>query len=530
MNIPAAFIRRPVATALLMVAIVLLGATAYERLPVAALPNVAFPTISVTAQLPGADPQTMASSVATPLEKQFGQIPYLTQMTSTSSLGYTQIILQFALNDDINAAAQLVQTAINAAAGQLPKNLPSPPTYHETNPSDAPILVLGLTSDTLPITTVDDYAESILAQKLSQVPGVGLVGVGGMQHPAIRIQFNPAQLAANGLSLEDVRTALTNVSVDQPKGSLYGPARTTTLQTNDQILTPDDWNNQIIAYRNGGPIRVSDVGKAIIGPQDTTLMGWVNLKRGIVLAIQRLPGANVISTVDAIKAALPQLEASIPPSIKVSVISDRTTTIRASVADVQFTLILTIALVVGVIFVFLRSLWATIIPAIAVPVSIIGTFGVMYALGYSLDNLSLMGLSIAVGFVVDDAIVMVENIARHIEMGKKPLQAALDAGGEIGFTILSISISLVAVFIPLLLMSGMVGRMFQEFAVTVTVAIAVSALVSLTLTPMMGARLLRHERPEEQGRLSRGLEWCFDALLAVMTGHWSWRCDIASSH
>ena len=504
MNIPAAFIRRPVATALLMVAIVLLGGTAYELLPVAALPNVAFPTISVTAQLPGADPQTMASSVATPLEKQFGQIPYLTQMTSTSSLGNTQITLQFALNDDINAAAQLVQTAINAAAGQLPKDMPSPPTYHETNPADAPILVLGLTSDTLPITTVDDYAESILAQKLSQVPGVGLVSIGGEQHPAIRVQFNPAQLAANGLYLEDVRTALTNVSVDQPKGSLYGPARTTTLQTNDQILTPADWDNQIIAYRNGGPIRVSDVGKAIIGPQDTTLMGWVNLHRGIVLAIQRLPGANVISTVEAIKAALPQLEASIPPSIKVSVISDRTTTIRASVADVQFTLILTIALVVGVIFLFLRSVWATVIPAIAVPVSIIGTFGVMYAFGYSLDNLSLMGLSIAVGFVVDDAIVMVENIARHIEMGKTPMQAALDGAGEIGFTILSISISLVAVFIPLLLMSGMVGRMFQEFAVTVTVAIAVSALVSLTLTPMMGARLLRHEHPEEQGRLSRG--------------------------
>jgi HAE1 family hydrophobic/amphiphilic exporter-1 len=514
MNIPAAFIRRPVATALLMVAIVLLGATAYERLPVAALPNVAFPTIQVMAQLPGADPQTMASSVATPLEKQFGQIPYLTQMTSTSSLGNTQIILQFALNDDINAAAQLVQTAINAAAGQLPKDLPSPPTYHETNPSDAPILVLGLTSDALPITTVDDYAESILAQKLSQVPGVGLVGIGGEQHPAIRIQLNPAQLAANGLSLEDVRTALTNVSVDQPKGSLYGPARTTTLQTDDQILTPNDWNNQIVAYRNGGPIRVSDVGKAVIGPQDTTMMGWVNLHRGIVLAIQRLPGANVISTVDAVKAALPQLEASIPPSIKVSVISDRTTTIRASIADVQFTLILTIALVVGVIFVFLRSLWATVIPAVAVPVSIIGTFGVMYAFGYSVDNLSLMGLSIAVGFVVDDAIVMVENIARHIEMGKTPMQAALDGAGEIGFTILSISISLIAVFIPLLLMSGMVGRMFQEFAVTVTVAIAVSALVSLTLTPMMGARLLQHEHPEQQGRLSGGLELCFDALLA----------------
>jgi HAE1 family hydrophobic/amphiphilic exporter-1 len=515
MSIPAPFIKRPIATALLMVAIVLLGGTAYTLLPVAALPNVSFPTISVTAQLPGADPQTMASSVATPLEKQFGEIPYLTQMTSTSSLGYTSITLQFALNDDINAAAQLVQTAINAAAGQLPKDMPTPPTYHETNPADAPILVLGLTSDTLPITTVDDYAESILEQKLSQVPGVGLVTVGGEQHPAIRIQFNPAQLAANGLSLEDVRTALTNVSVLQPKGSLYGATRTNTLQTNDQILSPSDWENQIIAYRNGGPIRVSDVGKVIMGPQDETLMGWVNLHRGIILAVQRLPGANVISTVDAIKAALPQLEKSIPPTIKISVISDRTTTIRASVADVQFTLILTIGLVVGVIFLFLRSLWATLIPAIAVPISIIGTFGVMYIFGYSLDNLSLMGLSIAVGFVVDDAIVMVENIARHIEMGKPPMRAALDGAGEIGFTILSISVSLVAVFIPLLLMSGMVGRMFQEFAVTVTVAIAVSALVSLTLTPMLGARLLRHEHPEQQGRLSRGLEWCFDGLLAV---------------
>jgi hydrophobe/amphiphile efflux-1 (HAE1) family protein len=515
MNIPAPFIKRPIATALLMVAIVLLGGSAYELLPVAALPNVAFPTISVSAQLPGADPQTMASSVATPLEKWFGQIPYLTQMTSTSSLGNTSIVLQFALNDDINAAAQLVQTAINAAAGQLPKNMPTPPTYHETNPADAPILVLGVTSDTLPVTTVDDYAESILEQKLSQVPGVGLVTIGGMQHPAVRVQFNPAQLAANGLDLEDVRTALANVSVDQPKGSLYGATRSNTLQTDDQILTPADWDNQIIAYRNGGPIRVSDVGKAVIGPQDETLKGWDNLHPGVIIAVQRLPGANVISTVEAIKAALPQLETSIPPAIKVSVISDRTTTIRASVADVQSTLILTIGLVVGVIFVFLRSVWATLIPAVAVPVSIIGTFGVMYAFGYSLDNLSLMGLSIAVGFVVDDAIVMVENIARHIEMGKTPMRAALDGAGEIGFTILSISVSLVAVFIPLLLMSGMVGRMFQEFAVTVTVAIAVSTLVSLTLTPMMGARLLRHEKPEEQGRVSRALEWCFDSLLAI---------------
>jgi hydrophobe/amphiphile efflux-1 (HAE1) family protein len=515
MNIPAPFIRRPVATALLMVAILLLGGTAYELLPVAALPNVSFPTISVTGQLPGADPQTMAASVATPLEKQFGEIPYLTQMTSTSSMGYTSITLQFSLNDSIDAAAQLVQTAINAAAGQLPKDMPTPPTYHETNPADAPILVLGLTSDVLPITTVDDYAESILEQKLSQVPGVGLVTVGGEQHPAIRVQLNPAQLAANGLSLADVQTALTNVSVIQPKGSLYGATRTNTLQTNDQIISTKDWGNQIIAYRNGGPIRVADVGKVIMGPQDETLKGWVNHQPGVILAVQRLPGANVISTVEAIKATLPQLEKSIPPTIKISVISDRTTTIRASVADVQFTLILTIGLVVGVIFLFLRSLWATVIPAVAVPISIIGTFGVMYALGYSLDNLSLMGLSIAVGFVVDDAIVMVENIARHIEMGKTPMQAALDGAGEIGFTILSISISLVAVFIPLLLMSGMVGRMFQEFAVTVTVSIAVSALVSLTLTPMMGSRLLHHEKPEDQGRLSRGLEWCFDGLLAI---------------
>ena len=514
MSMSSGFIRRPVATGLLMVAIVLLGVAAYTRLPVAALPSVSFPTIEVAAELPGADPQTMASSVATPLEKQFGEIPYLTQMTSTSSMGYTQITLQFALSDNINAAAQLVQTAINAAAGQLPKDMPSPPTYHETNPADAPVLVLGLTSKTLPITTVDDYAESIIAQKISQVPGVGLVGIGGEQHPAIRIQLDPAKLAENGLDLVDVQNALTNVSVDQPKGSLYGNQRAYTLQTNDQLLTAAKWNNQIIAYRNGGPIRVSDVGKAIVGPQDVTLRGWVNQQRGIVLAIQRLPGANVISTVNAVKAALPQIEASIPPAIKVSVISDRTITIRASVADVQHTLLITVGLVVAVIFLFLRSAWATLIPAVAVPVSIIGTFGVMYLCGYSLDNLSLMGLSIAVGFVVDDAIVMVENIARHIEMGKKPLQAALDGAGEIGFTILSISISLVAVFIPLLFMSGMVGRMFQEFAVTVTVAIAVSVVVSLTLTPTMGARLLREEHPEKAGKLSRALERGFDGLVA----------------
>ncbi len=515
MSVSSPFIRRPIATALLMVAIVLLGGVAYEMLPVAALPNVSFPTVSVTAELPGANPQTMASSVATPLEKQFAEIPYLTQMTSASSTGYTTINLQFALNDNISSAAQLVQTAINAAAGQLPKDMPTPPTYKEVNPADAPILVLGLTSKVLPITTVDDYAESIVEQKLSQVPGVGLVGVGGEQHPSIRIQLDPALLAANGLDLEDVRTALTNVSVDQPQGTLYGTQDAYTLQTDDQILSPQAWDNQIIAYRDGGPIRVRDVGKAVVGAQDTTLKGWVNNDRGIVLAIQRLPGANVISTVAAIKKALPQIQNEIPPTIDISVISDRTITIRASVADVQHTLMLTIGLVVGIIFVFLRSAWPTLIPAIAVPVSIVGTFAVMYVFGYSLDNLSLMGLSIAVGFVVDDAIVMVENIVRHLEMGKTPLQAALDGAGEIGFTIVSISISLVAVFIPLLLMGGMVGRMFQEFAVTVTTAIVVSMFVSVTLTPMLGARLLRKEHPEQRGRLSRGLEWCFDALLGA---------------
>ena len=513
MSISAPFIRRPVATGLLMVAIVLLGAVAYELLPVSDLPNVQFPTISVTAQLPGADPQTMASSVADPLEYQFAQIPYLTQMTASSSEGYTTINLQFALSDNINSAAQLVQTAINAAAGQLPKDMPTPPTYKETNPADAPILVLGLTSNVLPITSVDDYAQSIIAQKLSQVRGVGYVSIGGEQEPAIRIQFNPAQLAANGLDLETVRTALTNVSVDQPKGDLYGKSQAYALQTNDQLLTPQEWNNQIIAYRNGGPIRVRDVGKAVIGPENITLKGWINLHRGIILAIQRLPGANVISTVQAIKKALPQIERSIPPTIKFSVISDRTTTIRASVADVQHTLMLTIGLVVGVIFLFLRSAWPTLIPAVAVPVSVVGTFAVMYIFGYSLDNLSLMGLSIAVGFVVDDAIVMVENIARHLEMGKTPMRAALDGAGEIGFTIVSISISLCAVFIPLLLMGGLVGRLFQEFAVTVTAAILVSMFVSVTMTPTLGARLLRQEHPEQQGRLARGLEWCFDALL-----------------
>jgi HAE1 family hydrophobic/amphiphilic exporter-1 len=459
MNISAPFIKKPIATALLMVAIVLLGAIGYRLLPVAALPEVESPTIQVTAQLPGADPQTMASSVATPLERQFGQIPGLSQMTSSSALGYTQITLQFSRDRTIDSAAQDVQAAINATAGQLPTNLLNPPIYRKINPADTPILLIALTSETLPLTKVSDYANSILVQKLSQIQGVGLVSVGGEQNPSIRIQVNPALLAAEGLDLESVRTALANSTVNQPKGNLYGGQNAFSLLTNDQLTTANGFNDYIIAYRNGAPVRVRDVGNAIVAPEDKTLAGWLNTQRAILIQIQRQPGANVIATVEAIKKALPQLQNSLPPAVKVQIVSDRTQTIRASVADVQFTLLLTISLVVGVIFLFLRRIWATIIPAVAVPLALVGTFAVMYVLGFSLDNLSLMGLTIAVGFVVDDAVVMIENITRHIDDGATPLAAAIKGSGEIGFTILSISISLIAVFIPLFLMSGIVGRL-----------------------------------------------------------------------
>ncbi|SDT00401.1 efflux RND transporter permease subunit [Bradyrhizobium canariense] len=515
MNFSAPFIHRPIATALLMVAIVLLGIIGYELLPVAALPEVDSPTIQVTAQLPGADPQTMASSVATPLERQFGQIPGLAQMSSSSALGYTQITLQFSRDRTIDSAAQDVQAAINATSGQLPPNLLNPPIYRKTNPADTPILLLALTSDTLPLTKVSDYANSILVQKLSQMPGVGLVSLGGEQNPAIRVQVNPAQLAAAGLDLESVRTALANSTVNQPKGTLYGGQHAFSLLTNDQLTTASGFDDYILAYRNGAPIRVRDVGRAIVAPEDKTLAGWLGTQRAVLIAIQRQPGANVIATVDQIKKALPQLEASLPPSIKVEIVSDRTQTIRASVADIQFTLMLTIALVVAVIFLFLRKLWATVIPAIAVPLSLVGTFAVMYALGFSLDNLSLMALTIAVGFVVDDAVVMIENIVRHVEGGSTPMTAAIAGAGEIGFTILSISISLVAVFIPLFLMSGVVGLLFREFAVTVAVSIAVSLIVSLTLTPMMCARLLAPEGDHSPGRTSQALERFFDRLVAT---------------
>ena len=515
MNLSAAFIHRPIATSLLIVAIILLGAIGYELLPVAALPNINSPTIQVTAQLPGADPQTMASSVATPLERQFGQIPGLAQMTSSSALGYVQITLQFGHNRTVNSAAQDVQGAINATAGQLPVNLLNPPIYRKINPADTPILLIALTSETLPLTKVSDYANSILAQKLSQMPGVGLVGIGGEQNPAIRVQVNPAQLAAEGLDLEAVRTALSTSTVNQPKGTLYGGQNAFSLLTNDQMTTASAFNNFILAYRNGAPVRVRDVGRAIVAAEDKTLGGWLGTTPAVLIQIQRQPSANVIETVDQIKKALPQLQASLPPSVKVEIVSDRTQTIRASVADVQNTLLLTIALVVGVIFLFLRKLWATVIPATAVPVSLIGTFAVMYALSFSLDNLSLMALTIAVGFVVDDAVVMIENIVRHIEGGATPMEAAIAGAGEIGFTILSISISLVAVFVPLFLMSGVVGLLFREFAVTVAVSIAVSLVVSLTLTPMMCAHLLTPEGQGKQAYLSRSLERLFDGMVEL---------------
>jgi multidrug efflux pump len=511
-NLSAPFIHRPIATALLMVGLLLCGLVTYRLLPVAALPNVNYPTIQVSAQLPGADPQTMASSVATPLEQQLSQIPGLTQLTSSSVLGSTQLTVQFNLSRDIEGCATDVLAAINAASPFLPIGIPYPPTIRKVNPADTPILVLGLTSDSLPLTTVDAYAENILLPKISQISGVGLVGIGGQQKPAIRVQVDPQALANRGISLEDVRTVLSQANVDLPKGTLNSPRQTYTLNTNDQLLKPDAYNALIVAYRNGSPVRIQDIGQAIEGPENDLIAGWYNNKRAIILAIQRVPGANVIDTVDHIKAMLPQLQASIPPAIKLSIISDRTQTIRASVADVQFTLMLTVALVVMVIFLFLRNFWATVIPAVTVPLSLVGTFAVLYELNYSLDNLSLMALSIAVGFVVDDAVVVIENIVRHLEDGLSPMEAALKGASEIGFTIVSITLSLIAVFIPLFLMGGFVGKLFQEFAITVTVSLILSLVISLTLTPMMCSRLLKAET-KQHGWLYRISERGFDGLL-----------------
>ncbi|HEV7635582.1 MAG TPA: efflux RND transporter permease subunit, partial [Bradyrhizobium sp.] len=445
-------------------------------------------------------------------ELQFGEIPGLTQMTSASALGYTQLTLQFDLSRQIDGTVSDTLSAINAATPYLPIGMPYPPTIRKVNPADTPILVLGLTSDTLPLTTVDAYAENILLQKISQVAGVGLVGIGGQQKPAVRVQLDPQALAARGINLEDVRTALGQANVDLAKGTLNSPRQTYTLNTNDQLLKADDYANLVIAYRNGAPVRIRDVGRAVSAPENDLIAGWFNQKRAVILAIQRQPGANVIATVDRIKAMMPVLQASIPPAIKVNIISDRTETIRASVSDVQFTLMLTVALVVMVIFVFLRNFWATVIPAITVPLSLVGTFAVLYELGYTLDNLSLMALSIAVGFVVDDAVVVIENIVRHMEEGASPFEASLKGAGEIGFTIVSITLSLIAVFIPLFLMGGYVGLLFREFSVTVSVSLVLSLLISLTLTPMMCSRLLKPES-KEHGRLYRFFERGFDGLL-----------------
>ena len=525
MNISAGFINRPIGTSLLAAAILLIGIGAWPFLPVAPLPQVDFPTIVVSSTYPGASPDIMASSVAQPLERQFSLISGLTEMTSASYLGSTSITLQFDLERNIDAAGLDVLTAINAASGQLPSDLPSPPTYRKLNPADRPIMLIAATSDTLPLTVVSDYADTVLAQQISQIRGVGQVDINGQQKPAVRVQVDPGKISALGLGLEDVRPQVAAATANAPKGTFDGSKQSVTVYDNDQILSAKPWNDVIVAYKNGAPVRVRDIGVAVDGPENTKLAAWayegagaapdLNLghKRAVILVIRKLPGANVIGTVDRIKDALPKLQLSIPPAIQVSIMSDRTQTIRASVKDVEFTLILTGFLVVAVIFVFLRDVPATLIPGFTVPLAIMGTAAVMYLVGFSLDNLSLMALTISTGFVVDDAIVMLENIYRHVEKGVPPLEAALQGAREIGFTIISISVSLVAVFIPLLLMGGIVGRVFREFALTVTVAIAVSVFVSLTVTPMLCSRFLKaHDEKRQHGRLFMLFERGFEAF------------------
>jgi multidrug efflux pump len=508
------FILRPVATALLMVGILLVGFVAYQQLPVSALPQVDYPTIQVQTFYPGASPEVMASSVTAPLERQFGQVPGLNQMTSTSSYGSSLITLQFDLNLNIDVAEQEVQASINAASNLLPQGLPNPPIYSKINPADAPVLTLALTSASLPLSKVEDLADTTLAQKISQLSGVGLVSISGGQRPAVRIQANPTALASYGLSLEDLRTALTQANVDQAKGTFDGPHQAYTIGANDQLVSSDSYRPLIIAYRNGAPVRLTDVATVLDGAENVQQAAWANKNPAVILNIQRQPGANIIAVVDRIKNLLPLLQAALPSAVHVEILTDRTTTIRASVADVQFSLMLTIVLVVLVIFLFLRSVRATIIPSFAVPLSIVGTFGVMYLLGYSLNNLSLMALTISTGFVVDDAIVMIENISRYIEQGDTPLQAALKGSEQIGFTILSLTVSLIAVLIPLLFMGDIVGRLFREFAVTLAVTIIVSAFVSLTLTPMMSAKLLRHQPESEQTWFYRKSEDVFNSVIA----------------
>ena len=504
------FILRPVATTLLMVGILLAGAVAYKQLPVSALPEVDYPTIQVTTTYPGANPDVMASSVTAPLERQFGQVPGLQQMTSISSEGFSVITLEFNLSLNIDVAEQEVQQSINASGTYLPADLPTPPLYSKTNPADTPILTLALSSSTLPLSKVEDLADTRLAPKISQLPGVGLVSISGGQKPAVRIQANPAQLAAYGINMEDMRSAIIAANVNQAKGNFDGPHQSYQIGANDQLLSSSDYASLVVAYKNGAPVKMTDVADVVDSVEDIHEAAWMNETPAVIVNIQRQPGANIISVVDSIKKLLPQLTSTLPEAIQVKILTDRTTTIRASVSDVEFELMLTIGLVVMVIFLFLRNLSATIIPSVAVPLSLVGTFGVMYLLGYSLNNLTLMALTISTGFVVDDAIVMIENIVRYIEEGEHPLRAALKGAEQIGFTIISLTISLIAVLIPLLFMGDIVGRLFREFAVTLSVTILVSAVVSLTLTPMMCSKLLKHTPEAAAGpllpRVGKGLD------------------------
>ncbi len=513
MNPSRTFILRPVATTLLMVAILLAGAVAYHQLPVSALPQVDYPTIQVLTFFPGASPDVMASSVTAPLERQFGQMPGLKQMTSNSSGGSSVITLQFSLQISLDVAEQEVQAAINQAGTFLPRDLPNPPVYSKVNPADAPILTLALTSETLPLPKIEDLADTRLAQKISQVPGVGLVSISGGQRPAVRIQANPTALAAYGLTLEDLRTAIALANTNQAKGGFDGPRQSSVIGANDQLFTGQEYRPLIVAYVNGAPVKLSDVADAIDSAENVKLAAWMNDTPAVIVNIQRQPGSNVIEVVDRIKELLPELQSALPSAVHLTVLTDRTTTIRGSVEDVQFELMLAVVLVVLVIFLFLRNLPATIIPSVAVPLSLVGTFGVMYLLGFSLNNLTLMAMTIATGFVVDDAIVMIENVSRYIELGDPPLQAALKGSEQIAFTILSLTISLIAVLIPVLFMGEVVGRLFREFAITLGVTILISAVVSLTLTPMMCARLLKHTPEEEQTRIFLASQRGYDRII-----------------
>ncbi len=525
MNPSRIFILRPVATSLLMLAIMLSGMIAYRLLPISALPQVDYPTIQVTTFYPGASPEVIASSITAPLERQFGQMPGLRQMSSTSSGGASVVTLQFSLELDLDSAEQGVQAAINAGSNLLPTDIPAPPVYSKVNPADAPILTLGITSKTLPMTQVQNLADTRVAQKISQVTGVGLVTLSGGQRPAVRVQANPSALAANGLSLEDVRQAVAAANVNAAKGSFDGPERAYTIDANDQLKSADEYRKVVVAYRNGAPVYLSDVAEVIDAAENNRLAAWMNDTPAIIMNIQRQPGANVIEVVNRIKALLPQLQGALPAAVDVAVLTDRTVTIRESVKDVQFELLLAVALVVMVIFVFLRNVAATIIPSVAVPLSLVGTFGVMYLAGFSINNLTLMALTIATGFVVDDAIVMIENIARYIEEGESPLEAALKGSKQIGFTIISLTFSLIAVLIPLLFMGDVVGRLFREFAITLAVSILISAVVSLTLTPMMCARLLRHTPEAEQSAFYKKTGAWFDAIIAGYGRMLTWVLD-----